>query len=119
MLIEWLKLKFDEWIERREKRRECTSCETLREQLFIANNEKQKLLEQLIEINNPKAAVQEEKEFEPIQPRIVPWHIKRRMLEAESRKEAELLKVKKEEISEANQKLEEEVMKLSNEVQNG
>jgi hypothetical protein len=111
---EWLKLQFEAWIERREHHRLCETCEVLKEQLFISNTEKAKLLEQLIELTNPaKIEATPVEDYKPIQPKIVPWHIKKQMLEAESRAEAKILRDQK--VNTKVDDLEEEVMKLAEE----
>ncbi len=110
-MIEWIKLQFEAWIERRIQAKQCLTCEVLKEQLFIINTEKAKLLEQLIELTNPARPVEAIiEEYKPIMPKIVPWHIKKNMLEADARAEAEILRKKKE-----TEDLEAEVMKLADE----
>jgi len=113
-MSEWLRQQFELWIERREARRLCAGCEILKEQLFRANNEKTQLLNQLIELTNPAKPIDTPiEEFKPIKPKMVPWHIRKSMLEAESRAEAKILKdqAPKQEVND----LEAEVMKLADE----
>jgi hypothetical protein len=112
-MIDWLKQQFELYIERRQQAKECLSCNTLRDQLFIANNEKQKLLETIVELTHPKpeptVAMQE---LKPIA-KTVPWHLKRQMLEAESRASAKIAKEKAAELHEANDSLEDELLKIA------
>jgi hypothetical protein len=113
-MIDWLKQQFESWIERRAQRRECLSCNTLRDQLFIANNEKQKLLESLIELTNPKQPeLVKQEEFKPIPGKMIPWHLKKQMLEAESRASAKIAKERAAELGEANDDLEDELLKMA------
>lgn len=116
MLI-WLKEQFELWLERREEARKCQTCEVLKEQLYIANNEKQKLLDQIIELTNPKELPQAEQQtFEPIKPRIVPWHVRKQLLEAEAREQARLLRdASNPDIQKSNQELEDELLKIAEE----
>lgn len=82
----------------------CKSCETLKQQLEIANFEKEKLLNRLLE----KPIVEEapvQNELKPIQPRTVPWHVRKQMLENESRESARLLRDKVEEIKQSSEPL--------------
>lgn len=75
--------------EEREDTRICQSCETLKSQLEIANLEKQKLLDRLLEKPQPEIP------REPVQvtrPVHVPWNVRRQMLEAEDRRKAQLMK---------------------------
>lgn len=78
-----------EWIDiRRESKNYCRSCETLREQLNMANHEKKVLLERLI---NPPMVVSDAPPLEipsPIIPKIIPWAVKKQMLEQEDRAKA-------------------------------
>lgn len=77
----------------------CESCETLREQLARANEEKKQLLETILESVKPKVEVPVQTEVKLEQPRQMPWRVKREMLEAEDRQKAMLLKKKENELS--------------------
>ena len=97
-LLNWYK----QWLEIRVESKEkqillkqenniCNSCETLKQQLEIVNYEKRQLINRILE----KPESEPEREFAPIPkelPKVVPWHIRRQMLEAEDRKKAELLR---------------------------
>ena len=80
----------------------CATCEVLREQLANSERERRELLHKLLEKDKPEpvAPVQEE-ELKPILPDFIPFRIKRQMMEAESRREAQLLKAKKKEMTES------------------
>jgi len=68
----------------------CQSCETLKMMLEQSNYEKKQLLDKLL---NPVLPVNPTLvEYEPIQPKNIPWTVRRQMLEAEDRKKAELLR---------------------------
>lgn len=85
-----------EWYDiKRERKAYCKSCETLREQLALANHEKKQLLEHFL---NPTVTTSAPPVSlpEPITPKIVPWHIKRQMLEAEDRAKAAVIRKQKE-----------------------
>jgi hypothetical protein len=86
----------------------CHSCETLQMQLSIANEEKNKLLNTILEMNKPKIEIPvEPRKIEPIHPKNVPWSVRRQMIEAEDRKAAELIAKKKLEQQESNPEIEE------------
>lgn len=76
-----------------ECRHSCISCDTLREQLSIANAEKERLLKLILQRHEPKTEpVQETRNLEPIAPKITTWKQRRAMLEAEDRQKARILK---------------------------
>ncbi len=79
-----------------EERREaniCPTCQVFASQLELANYDKKQLLSTIERMNNPTPVVVALSETpEPIQPRNIPWAIRKNMLEAESRKKAELMK---------------------------
>jgi len=79
--------------QRREERR-CESCDTLRSQLELANHDKKKLLELIERMNNPSIPepVEPLTDIKPIIGGNAHWPTLKRTLEAEDRKEAELLK---------------------------
>jgi len=90
-----------------ECRHSCESCETLREQLAIANADRNFLLRSLIEPRTTQSNEQPKTYPEPIVPKNVPWRIRREMLEAQDRAKAEIMKKKELEIAEANKSTEE------------
>ena len=73
----------------------CVSCETLRQQLEIANYEKRELLNKLIK---PEPIQIEQPDFSQMRPKAVPWRVRREELEAEDRKRAQLIKEKEKEL---------------------
>lgn len=78
----------------------CRECEVLRQQLGIANDEKRKLLNALLEVNKPIISTPEETRDElpkPVGQARVPWHITQARLEAEDRVRAEAIKREREE----------------------
>lgn len=79
----------------------CNTCEVLRGMLEQTNSEKKYLLEQLLK--EPEI-IQETstEEFKPIKTtKFTPWHVRRQILEAEDRKQAQIIKDKKKEMEEA------------------
>jgi len=85
----------------------CESCETLKIQLEIANYDKKQMLDTILSFTRPvvtEAPV--EREIEPIRPKTVPWSVRRRMVEAEDRESARLMKQKQAEIEELEKELE-------------
>lgn len=78
--------------EESEDNRICKSCETLKQQLDIANFEKRQLLQSLLESQKPAPAeVKNQVDYEPLKPRSVPWTVRKQLLEAEDRERARLL----------------------------
>ena len=104
--IAWIEVQFEAWIERRRERRECPTCRVLEQQLFHANNEKEKLLNQIIELTRPtREVVEDTKEYEPINRRTIPWPMRKAELERNDRETAARL----EQIRKANEDLEKEL----------
>jgi len=76
----------------------CESCETLRQQLAIANSEKAKLLDRLLK-EPEKEVVANTQELRPVTPiGARRWNDQRKILEANDRREANLLAEKKKEL---------------------
>jgi hypothetical protein len=77
----------------------CKSCETLRIQLEIANYEKRQLNDAVIRLSLPpeRTAPPAYQEPQPARQQHIPWAVRRQMLEAESRREAQLINARKEE----------------------
>lgn len=84
-----------------EDEKHCPSCDSLREILDIELAEKRKLLDLFIEI--PKETAQEMTTPEPINPKFIPWRIKRSMLEKQSR-------IKNSPVTQSLEELEKEVL---------
>jgi hypothetical protein len=95
----------------------CESCETLRQQLSIANTEKKALLERILE--KPKETVQE---VDPKAPNIVrpigasSWTQRRRELEANDRRNAALLEKREKELAQNKAASPEEVAEFEREL---
>ena len=71
----------------------CKSCETLERQLEIANEDKKKLLEIILERNKiSENDTTSKTETEPIKPRMIPWSVRKNLLEAEDREKARILR---------------------------
>lgn len=68
----------------------CLSCETLKQQLEIANYEKEKLLNRILE--KPEAPPVPQAPPEVSRPRMIPWNVRRQMLEREDREKARALR---------------------------
>jgi len=71
--------------ERYEERNHCRTCDALEMQLSIANQRITSLLNKEVE---PRVTEDTEPKRQVIQTRHVPWHVKRQMLENESRAKA-------------------------------
>lgn len=84
----------------------CQTCEVLREQLASSERERRELLTRLLDKDKPEpSTLPEERELKPIGVQHVPWRIRQQMLEAEDRKQAQLLKQKTQEITELEKEL--------------
>lgn len=70
----------------------CNSCETLKRQLELANEDKAKLLELILERNKVSETPIIQTEHKPIKPAFVPWNVRRAALEAEDREKARILR---------------------------
>ena len=69
----------------------CQSCEVLKNQLNISNLEKDKLLRKLLGTPVEVTSVRDE-ELKPILPKMVPWNVRKQMLESEDREKAKLMR---------------------------
>lgn len=91
----------------------CESCETLKQQLEIERHTNKELLKAIL----PKETIPQEIQMpQPIQPRTVPWHVRQQMLEAEDRRQNELLKAKANESIDSKKSTEELEAELLEEV---
>lgn len=78
--------------EAEEDNRVCESCETLKTQLSIANNEKRELLNQIMLLTRPAENQSSPPvDYEKVKPKMMTWNVRRQMLEAEDRKAAQIL----------------------------
>lgn len=76
----------------------CPTCEVLKEQLAVERKRVDDLINKLTtKPEEPKVELSEE-EKKPIVPHFVPWHVRQKMLEAEDREKARILKIKEEEL---------------------
>lgn len=83
----------------------CETCEVLRLQLDESNRERKELLTRLLEKDKVEPSIQSDEEFKPIQPQFTPWRVRQQMLEAEDRKQAQLMAAKKKEIADLEKEL--------------
>jgi hypothetical protein len=96
--------------EREEWKRVCSSCETLKLQLAIANDEKRQLLNSLLsEHKRPEVAAQEPIDYEKLKPKLMTWNVRRQMLEAEDRAKAKILAEQRRDTEKSIKDLEKEV----------
>lgn len=86
-MFNWIK----EWYELKREFKVCESCETLKQQLAIANIEKSQLLTRLLEKPEPEVRTIQSEEPKIITPHM-PWAARRQMIEAEDRERAKLLR---------------------------
>lgn len=87
--------EYVEWKDEREANKQvCESCETTKQQLAIANIEKDKLLARLLEKPEP---IPERVPTEVTRPAIIPWRVRRQMLQDEDRQKAILMRKAKDE----------------------
>lgn len=89
-LLDWYKQWLDIRKSAREEEKPCESCETLKQQLEIANYEKEKLLNRIMEKPEPERTTAPEPQA--VRPKMVPWHVRRQMLEREDRERARLMR---------------------------
>ena len=97
-------------VEAREEIRDnsvCPSCETYKRQLEIRNHEYELLLNRLLE--KPELPQLQEAPAISSKPRMVPWAVRRQMLEAEDRKKAQLMSQAPKPQSESVEDLEKEL----------
>lgn len=76
----------------------CVTCEVLRSQLDESNRERRELLTKLLDKVSPEPSPDVKEDYEPIKPAYTPWRVRQQMLESEDRKQAQLLRDKKQEI---------------------
>ena len=77
--------------EEQQENRVCSSCETLREQLRIANHTNEQLISRLLEKPTVEATQQRAPQMAS-KPTMVPWNVRRQMLEQEDRAKAVAMK---------------------------
>ena len=80
----------------------CQTCEILRIQLDESNRERRELLHKLLDKDKPESVTPvKEEELRPMRPQFTPWRVRQQMLEAEDRKQAQLIRDKQREMAEA------------------
>lgn len=90
-MFAWLRELLEIRAEFRERKKICPSCEALKEMLATANYEKKQLFDKLM-LEKPPVVDEKPPEMTQVQPRMIPWRVKRQLLEQEDRKKAELLR---------------------------
>jgi hypothetical protein len=101
-MIKWLHHLFNPHCPecKEEKELHCKSCEVLQIQLERTQSQLNQILQMMIQPRVTETVPVEE--IQPIrQSRYVPFSVKKQMLEAESRKQAELMKEKIKEVEES------------------
>jgi hypothetical protein len=83
----------------------CGSCEILREQLDKSERERGDLLHRLLDKDKPEPLPEKAEEYVPVRPQFTPWRVRQQMLEAEDRKQAELMRDKHKEIEKLEKEL--------------
>jgi hypothetical protein len=103
--------------ETEEENKVCASCETLKMQLAIVNDEKRQMLSTILSFSKPAEQQSPPVDYESLKPKMMTWNIRRQMMEAEDRKAAQLLaeqrKAEKERIKDAVTNAEKEYVKDS------
>jgi len=94
-MFNWLKEYWDikaSYMERKREATICESCETLKMQLAIANDEKRQLLNQILYKPEPEVKV-DTSELKPVSTlsHTGSWRVRQQMLEAEDREKAKIL----------------------------
>lgn len=95
-----------------QEKKVCQSCEVLKLQLAIANDEKRQMLETILSMSNPpkQETAPPPVDWEKLRPRAATWNIRKQMLETEDRRKAQILaQQKKDAITNDIAKLEEEL----------
>lgn len=81
-----------ECIEEELQLRACPSCETLRQQLALANQENARLLELIVKQHEPVVDKTEDAGLIQIPPKTIPWKIRKQELERADRERAQVLR---------------------------
>lgn len=79
----------------------CASCELLRVQLEKCDLERKELLNRLLNPIKEKEVPVDIKDLQPIVPQVIPWSVRKQMLEKEDRVKAEVLRKQAEEIKDS------------------
>jgi len=78
----------------------CAACEVLKESLSLERQLNKVLLDKLLDKDKTEPTPLPKEEYKPINPQFTPWRVRQQMLEAEDRKQAELIKAKQREMKE-------------------
>lgn len=102
-MLRWLHHLFSPHCEtcyqEREREKECSTCETLRELLEAEKFEKKQLLQSILEVHKPQVeTIQSTSNLESLKPRAIPWRVRQQMLEEEDRNRARVLADKQKEM---------------------
>lgn len=91
--LNWLHHIFNPHCEECAAERVCPSCEVLRRQLEIQNENNRQLTLAIVDLNKPIAPSESEKSTKAPEPirSVMPWRVRKQMLQAEDRKQAEIL----------------------------
>lgn len=84
----------------------CAACEVLKESLSIERQLNKVLLQKLLDKGSPEPLSVEKEEPISIKPQFTPWRVRQQMLEAEDRRQAQLMRDKKQEIEKLEKELE-------------
>lgn len=106
--------------------KECKSCDTLKLALDHLEYQNRELLKTILELSKPKVETVPtltREEIESLAPKTIPWHVKRRQLEAEDRETARIMKEKEKEIEDSKKdftvKVSPDIVKLEEEILEG
>ena len=95
-ILNWIRQWREMQLEFAEKKRElnyCESCEVLKLQLAMANEEKQQLLDRILNpVIKPESKLIDTPNLKPLMPTSMSWSARRQMLEAEDRAKARALR---------------------------
>ena len=91
-MFNWLR----ELYEIRREGKVCDTCEVLKMENARLLNEQSRLLDRILHVPTPNVVV-EPTEFKPILPRNTSWNVRRQSLEAESRRQAQIIKQREKE----------------------
>ena len=96
-MINWIRIQIETWIESRRfnkaLERQCPTCEVLKMELAKAHQLNKELREEMFRKPEPVTVIQQAPSI--TRPHALPWSVKQRELEKESRKQAEELRQKR------------------------
>ena len=101
----------------------CLACEARQLEINSLNRRLDSVLEHVFQppsampqINVPQ---QEEEDTKPVQPRIVPWHVRKKMLEEQDRAEARVIAEQQKEVEEAKRAARIAALEMKLDIPNG